>query len=70
MEGSLSAIRTTLATRRAITVAPASDESWRPYCRAIRARSRSTMLKEIRKKMVGGSTSKNSCVIVLQTLLT
>lgn len=43
MMGSLSAMSTTLATSSAATVAPAMDDSCRPYARSINARSSSTM---------------------------
>src|SRR6516165_1346758 len=69
MKGSLSARSTTLATRRAMTAAAAMEERCRPYSLSMRARSRSTMWKVTRKKMVGGSTSRNSCFTVCQSLV-
>src|SRR5215813_657850 len=69
MNGSLSAMSTTLATSNAMTVAAATEVSRSPYSRSISALSSRTMLNVMMKKIVGGRTSKNSCLSVCQTLV-
>src|SRR5262245_13417925 len=59
--GSLSARSTTLPTKSAATVAPATAETCTPYCLSISARDMTMMWNATRKKTVGGKSSSSSC---------
>jgi hypothetical protein len=48
---------TTFAMSSAATVAPVIEDRGRPYSRNISLRLRTTIWKEMRKKIGGGSTS-------------
>src|SRR5258705_8497733 len=66
--GNMSATSTTFATSNAPTVAFTSDETCTPNSFAINERSRTTIWNEMKKKIVGGMTSRISCLIFAQTL--
>src|SRR5262245_61167736 len=69
MKGNLSVMSTTLAMSSAATVAVVSEERGSPYSRSISRRLKTTMWKVMKKKIVGGSTSCNSCLSQCHNLL-
>src|SRR6058998_3543115 len=69
ISGSMSAISTALPRMRAATAIEMEEDGARPVPFSINTRTNATICKATKKKIVGGSSSKNSFLSVVDSLV-